>query len=179
MSKDPHFLRQRFAACTLLFCSCFFSCNKVANVLQNLLSFDISNTFSFAVPPASPVGQSITAIVPIGVTNDDLVRHQTTTSLVKTVKLSALKFTPDDASFPMTNFDTLKISVTKDGGASELMLGSYIGKTDSYNLSNTDFVSYFKDSKTQFKTTVRLNAAPSKTINIRTDYTFTFTADPL
>ncbi len=30
-----------------------------------------------------------------------------------------------------------------------------------------------------FKVTTKLNTAPSKTINVQTDYTFTFTADPL
>jgi hypothetical protein len=151
----------------------------VANVLQNLLTFSIPKSLSFPVPPQTPVGQAITGLIPIGVTNDDLVKQETSTSLVKTVKLTSLKFTPDDVSFPLTNFDTLKLSVTKDGGVTEVMLGIYAGKTNTYNLSDTDFVLYFKDSKAQFKTTLKLNTAPAKIVNIQTDYTFTFTADPL
>ena len=178
MREIPHIPKLQYFACFLLIC-CFFSCSNITNIFKGSFNFDVSKSLSVNVPSQSPSGQSVSAISPIGVTNDDLVKQQTSTSLVKSVKLTALKFTPDDSSFPLTNFDTLKLSVTKDQGASELMLGTFAGRTNSYNLSDTNFVSYFKDSKARFMATFKLTTAPAKTITIQTDYTFTFTADPL
>jgi hypothetical protein len=169
----------RFLPSLLLLAGLIVSCKQVTQAISNLLTFDIDKSANIPVSQYIPTGIFTPFIgIPIGIDSADLAKQKTSLSLIKTLKLTKLTFTPDDPAYAMTNFDTLSLAVGPDS-LNTIWLGSYSGSADKVILTNNDFAANAKDSKNKFFVRFELKNDPTHTVNIKTDYTLTFSADPL
>jgi hypothetical protein len=156
------------------------SCNQVNNAIQNLLTFNIADSVSFPIVQLTPTGILFPLPgVPIPLDSATLAKNHTAFSLIKTLKLTALTFTPDDPTYPMTNFDTLNLAVGPDS-LHTILLATYSGSANKTTLTDNDFAAdVTKNSGSKFFVTFELKNDPTHTVNIKTNYTLTFSADPL
>ena len=155
------------------------SCKQVTQAISNLLSFDIAKTVTFPVSQYTPVGiMSPNIGIPIPLDSATLAQQKTSLSLIKTIKLTKLAFTPDDPYYAMTNFDTISLAAGPDS-LHTVWLGGYSGSADKVILTLNDFAANAKDPNDKFFVRFELKNDPSHTVNIQTDFTFTISADPL
>lgn len=178
--KTTQHVRRFFPSLLLIIACLSISCKQVNQVIDNLLTFDISKTApGIPIPAISPVGITfLTPGIPIGIDSATLAQQKTSLSLVKTLKLTGMTIAIDDSTvYPRTNIDTMTLSV----GTSQLnkvLLATYIGSGDQKILTNADFAPQFKNPQDSFYVTFRLKNAPPHTVNLLTSYTLTFVANP-
>jgi hypothetical protein len=155
------------------------SCNQVTQAINNLLTFDIEKTVTFPVPQYTPVGIMTPNIgIPIPLDSATLAQQKTSLSLIKTLKLTKLAFTPDDPAYAMTNFDTISLAVGPDT-LHTVWLGSYSGSANKVILTLSDFAANAKDPNDKFFVRFELKNDPTHTVNIQTDFTLSISASPL
>jgi hypothetical protein len=182
MKRSQH-IRGVFASLLVLVTLGSISCKQVNDVIQNLLTFNITKDApAIPIPPApiTPVGITIASPgIPIGIDSADLAQQKTALSLVKTLKLTGWMISIDDSIvYPRTNIDTMTISVGTSQ-QSKVLLATYTGTGDKITLTNADFAPQFKNPQDSFYVTFRVKNAPPHTVNLLTSYTLTFSADPL
>jgi hypothetical protein len=157
----------------------FLSCSSSSGI-DDYYTFNVVKSQAISVPSQVPVGQDVSGPFLITIDSTELVTSstlRTTIPLTKSVKLNKLSFSSSDPSFPVTSFDTLRLIVSADSLADEL-LATYIGAADSVYLTNADFANYLKKSSSHFTITFRANKAPAQTANINANYTLVFSAKP-
>ena len=155
------------------------SCKQVTQAISNLLTFDIDKSVTFPVYQYTPVGYLTPNYgIPIPLDSATLAKQKTSLSLIRTLKLTKLAFTPDDPAYAMTNFDTITISVGLDS-INTIWLGGYSGSANKVILTNNDFAADAKNSNDKFFVRFELKNDPTHTVNIKTDFTLTISADPL
>jgi hypothetical protein len=156
------------------------SCKEVTQAIDNLLTFDIDESSDIPITPLIPPEGILFPLpgIPIPIDSTTLAQHKTAFHLLKTLKLTKLKFTPNDPTYSMQNIDTLSISVGTDSLSTKL-LATYSGSQDKVTLTNADFAAEAKNSNGKFYVVFKVKKSPSHDVDIKTDYTLTFTADPL
>jgi hypothetical protein len=163
----------------LLVCS-LISCSSSSGV-DDYYTFNVVKSQNIPVTPQIPVGQDVSVPFPISVDSTDFITSptlRTSLALIKSVKLTKLAFTPSDASYPMTSFDTVRLFVSADSLADQT-LATYFGFADSLSLTDADFAAYMKKPSSHYTVTFRANKAPAQAIAIAAAYTLVFTATPL
>jgi hypothetical protein len=178
MKINQH-IKRIFPSLLLLSVLLTLSCKQVTQTINNLLSFDINKTVTFPVYQYTPVGILTPNIgIPIPLDSATLAQQKTSLSLIKTLKLTKLAFTPDDVAYPMSNFDTISLAAGPDS-LHTIWLGGWSGSANKVILTLTDFAANAKDPNDKFFVRFMLKNDPSHTVNIQTDFTFTISASPL
>ncbi len=156
------------------------SCKQVTQVVDNLLTFDITKSVDIPITPLLPPQGFLFALpgVPAGIDSAELAQHKTAFHLLKSLKLTKLVFTPDDPTYSMNNIDTIRLSAGPDSLSAKL-LATYSGAQDKTFLTNADFAIEAKDPNDKFFVVFKVKKSPAKDVKIKTDYTLTFTASPL
>jgi hypothetical protein len=155
------------------------SCKSVTQAISNLLSFDIAKSVTFPVYQYTPVGILSPNIgIPIPLDSATLAQQKTSLSLIRTIKLTKLAFTPDDPNYAMSNFDTISLAAGPDS-LHTVWLGGYSGSANKVILTQSDFAANAKAPNDKFFIRFELKNDPAHTVNIQTDFTFTISADPL
>src|SRR6266404_3300189 len=138
MKRQQH-IRRIFASLLFVIALGAVSCSTVSNAVQNLLTFDIKDSANIPISPLTPTGIFIPFPgFPIPIDSAMLAKNHTALSLIKTLKLTALTFTPDDPAYAMTNFDTISIAVGPDS-LHTILLATYSGSANKTTLTNNDF----------------------------------------
>ena len=115
--------------------------------------------------------------IPTLIDSSDLAKNGTSLSLLQSVKLTKLILTSDDASFPLTSFDTIRFAASADSLTAQ-PLAYYGAVSDVISYVNADFATYLKKPHSEFIVTFKLNKAPAKAVNIKGEYTLVFSAKP-
>jgi len=177
--KTTQHIRFLFPSLLLVAALLTSSCKQVTQAISNLLTFDIDKTANIPVSHLTTTGFFTPNIgIPVGIDSADLAKQKTSLSLIKTIKLTKLIFTPDDASFAMTNFDTISLATGLDS-LNTIWLGSWSGAGNKVILTNNDFSADAKNSNNKFFARFQLKNDPSHDITIKTDFTFSISANPL
>lgn len=178
--KTTQHVRRFFPSLLLVIALFGISCKQVNEIIDNLLTFDITKTApDIPIPAITPVGITFPSPgIPIGIDSATLAQQKTSLSLVKTLKLTGMTIAIDDSVvYPRTNIDTMTLSVGTDQ-LHKVLLATYVGTGDQKILTNTDFAPQFKNPQDSFYITFCLKNAPPHTVNLLTSYTLTFTANP-
>ncbi|MEP7234796.1 MAG: hypothetical protein ABI778_05825 [Ignavibacteriota bacterium] len=163
----------------ILFAFCLVSCNKVTQVINDLLSFDIEKSADIPVSQFTPTGILTPNLgIPIPLDSADLANQKTTLSLMKTLQLTKLVFTPSDPAFAMNNFDSISLAVGPDT-LNTKWLASYSGSADKVILTQTDFADEARNPNDKIFVRFKLKNDPSHDITLKTDFTLTISASPL
>ena len=151
----------------------FLSCKSTNSV--DPVTFDLSKTFEVRLPANSVVGQDILSMVKIDISDTDLAAHNTSLSMVKSVKVSSFNFlactinAQERMPTPDYFIDTLKFM------ADPISLALY--NTKSTSVSNAEFSSFAKNPSNQFLVRTMLRHSPVYDAMARFNYVMTITAD--
>jgi len=159
----------------LLFCTSLLSCSNT-NGIDDYFTFNLQKTFGLAASAGSTEWPPMTVAVPIALDSAELAANQTTSSLVKSVKLTRLVFSSTDVAYPFSNIDTLVLTVTDSSGTQ--LLATYSGAVDSMGLTDADIASYLKNPKSTFSATFGYRKPPPAAVTFNANYTFVVTARP-
>ncbi|MFI5264844.1 MAG: hypothetical protein ACHQM6_10040 [Candidatus Kapaibacterium sp.] len=177
--KTSQHIRILFPSLLLVAALLTSSCKQVTQAISNLLTFDINKSANFPVSHLTPTGILTPNFgIPIPLDSATLAQQKTSLSLIRTIKLTKLVFTPDDPFFDMSNFDTISLAVGLDS-LNTIWLGSWSGSGNKVILTNNDFAADAKNSKDKFFARFKLKNDPAHDITIKTDFTFSISADPL
>jgi len=163
----------------VLFFFIFSSCSTSTGI-DDFYTFNVAKAGSFSVSPQVVLHQDVTMPFQIVIDSADLITSptlQTSLANIKSAELTKLTFSTP-ASFPMTDFDTLRLIASSDSLA-DLTLATYSGAQDLVYFTDADFGAYVKKPSTHYSIIYRANKAPSQTVNINTSYTLVLTAAPL
>lgn len=174
-------MKSKLVALTLLFAAFLTSCSTV----DDLLSFNISNSTSIKIQSTSPINLPSEIITPDVTTNSsaEFSNNKTKASLVKDVKIKSLQLTitdPSDKTFTFLKSVHLYISTT-DSDEIELAYQDNINSTTkSIDLICTDarLDQYIKADKYKIRTKVTLKETLTKDVTVKADMKFRVTADP-
>lgn len=174
-------MKSKLVALTLLFAA-FLTC---CSTLDDLLSFNISNSTSIKIQSTSPINLPSEIITPDVTTNSsaEFSNNKTKASLVKDVKIKSLQLTitdPSDKTFTFLKSVHLYISTT-DSDEIELAYQDNINSTTkSIDLICTDarLDQYIKADKYKIRTKVTLKETLTKDVTVKADMKFRVTADP-
>ncbi|HYM20001.1 MAG TPA: hypothetical protein VEW28_03245 [Candidatus Kapabacteria bacterium] len=170
------YIRPKYPVIATLACLFLAACSTLG--IDNFFTFNLNKSFSFPVPPQTPVGQLLTSPgIPLSL-DSALAANNTALKYLKAVKLTKLAFTSDNAAYPVSSFDTMIISVKTDS-LPLLWLGSYSRSVDATVLSNNDFAAYVKSSRDSFIIAFKANKAPATLTNFTANFTLALTANPL
>ncbi len=163
----------------MLLCS-FISCSSSSGI-DDFYTFNVMKTQSLPITPQVSVEQDITIPFQMPIDSADLITSSTLStnlSLIKSVKLTKLAFSSSDQSYPMASFDTLRLFVSADSLADEL-LAAYSGSADSVFLTNADFANYLKKPSVHYSVTFRANKAPAQSTTFTATTNLVFSAAPI
>jgi hypothetical protein len=161
----------------LVICSC--------NVVDDLLTFNISNQTSIQIKSTSPINLPSEIITPDVTTNssEEFKNNNTKASLVKDVKLKSLKLTiesPEGKTFTFLKSIHLYISTT-DSDEIELAYQDNINSSSNMiDLICTDkkLDQYIKVDKYKIRTQVTLKETLTQDVTVKANMEFKVTADP-
>ena len=179
MKETPQFLRLWLMP-ILFFCCGIVSCSST-NGIDDYFTFNLNKSESIKVPPQIPVGQEVSGPFVVKIDSTDLITNttlQTSLALTKSVKLTKLVFSTGESSYPMTSFDTVKLTVAADS-LTDMLLATYSGSADMISLTDADFAEYIKKPSVHYTITSKANKAPAQTVNIAANYTLVFTSKPI
>lgn len=174
-------MKSKLIALTFLFAAFITSCSTV----DDLLSFNITNSTSFKIQSTSPINLPSEISTPDVTTNSsaEFENNKTKASLVKDVKIRSLKLTitdPSDKTFTFLKSVHLYIS-TSNSDEIELAYQDNINSTSNMiDLICTDarLDQYIKADKYKIRTQVTLKETLTKDVTIKADMKFKVTADP-
>ncbi|MEO8238250.1 MAG: hypothetical protein ABI793_10805 [Flavobacterium sp.] len=155
------------------------------NVVDDLLSFNISNETSIVIKSNLPVNLPSEIVTPDVTTNSssEFENNKTKASLVKEVKLTSLKLTidnPEGKTFTFLKSIHLYISTT-DSDEVELAYQDNINiSTNTIDLICTDkrLDQYIKADSYKIRTQVTLKETLTQDVTVKADMKFKVTADP-
>jgi len=156
------------------------------SVIDNLLTFNISQQYSFEVPSGIPVGIPLSTSTP-DMTNDssqEFENNNSNVNLVKDVRLKELKLTitdPAEQTFSFLKSIHLYIS-TNDNDEIEIAYLDDINTNEKYiNLTSTNkkLDKYIKASSFKIRAVAVTKETVTNNIAINADIKFRVTADPL
>ena len=156
------------------------------DVVDDLLTFSISNEASIKIESTSPINLPSEFITPEVTTNSssEFDNNKTKASLVKDVKLRSLKLAisdPSDKTFTFLKSIHLYISTTESNEI-ELAYQDNISTTaNSIDLICTDqrLDEYIKADSYKIRTKVTLKETLTKDVTVKANMKFRVTADPL
>jgi LysM repeat protein len=174
-------MKSKLIALTICLSVFLTSCNTV----DDLLSFNISNSASIKIKSSSPINLPSEIITPEVTTNSsaEFENNKTKASLVKDVKIRSLKLSisdPSDKTFTFLKSVHLYISTTN---SDEIELAY----ADNINVSSNtiDLVctekrldQYIKADSYKIRTQVTLKETLTKDVTVKADMKFRVTADP-
>jgi hypothetical protein len=165
----------------LLICSLcsIISCSSSTGI-DDFYTINLGKAGSFSVSPQVILHQDVSVPFQIIIDSADLITSptlQTSFANIKSAELTKLTFS-SIASFPMTNFDTLRLIASNDS-LTDLTLATYIGAQDSVYLTHADFGAYLKKPSSHYSIIYNAIKAPTQAVNISASYTVTLTAAPL
>jgi hypothetical protein len=178
--KTIKHINRLFPSLLLLACLVIISCSQITQAISNLLTFSITKTApGIPVPAQTPIGMTFASPgLPIGIDSAALAQQKTSLSLVRTLKLTDMTLAMDDATYPITNIDTMTLSVGFDS-LHTVLLATYVGSTNTKTLTMIDFSVQAKNPNDKLFATIRLKNDPQNLVHLLTTYTLTFSADPL
>jgi len=156
------------------------------SIVDNLLTFNISQQYSFEIPSGIPVGIPLSASTP-EMSNDasqEFENNNSNANLVKDVRLKELKLTitnPAEQTFSFLKSIHLYIS-TNDNDEIEIAYLDDINSTDKYiNLISTNkkLDKYIKASSVKIRASTVTKETIANDISMTADMKFRVTADPL
>ncbi|MDP4220305.1 MAG: hypothetical protein Q8916_00905 [Bacteroidota bacterium] len=159
----------------LLFCTSLLSCSDT-NSIDDYFTFNLQKSFGLNASAGSTVWPPMTVTVPVSIDSSDLARNGTTSSLVRTVKLTRLVFASTDVAYPFSNIDTLILTASDSSGTQ--LVATYSGAVDSMGLTNADIASYLKNPKATFSATFGYQKPPPAAVTFNANYTLVVTARP-
>ena len=158
-----------------------FSCN----VVDQLLTFTISNQTSFTISSGFPLNVASEVITPDVTTNSsaEFQNNNTKADLVKDVKLKELKLTitdPADKTFSFLKSVHLYISTDANDEIELAYLENINATTNVLNLIVTSekLDKYIKASSYKIRTKAVIKETLTKDITVKADMKFKVTADP-
>ncbi|MDA6071280.1 hypothetical protein NJT12_16805 [Flavobacterium sp. AC] len=174
-------MKSKLIVITLLLSLFLNSCSTV----DDLLSFNISNSTSIKIQSTFPVNLPSEIITPDVTTNSsaEFQNNKTKAGLVKDVKIKSLKLSitdPSDKTFTFLKSIHLYISTT-DSDEIELAYQDNINSsTNTIDLICTDarLDQYIKADKYKIRTKVTLKETLTKDVTVKADMKFRVTADP-
>lgn len=157
-----------------------FSCNKI----NQLLTFEISDSQNIEIPASGLINAPVISPVPVTTNSQETFKNNNTTAnLVKDVSLSKLTLTIADPA--TANFDFLKsIKIRIGTDQSDTVL---LGSLDNIptGVSSIELVSahakldkYIKASSYTLYTEVALRSGVAQKVTVRADSKFKVTASP-
>lgn len=155
------------------------------DVVDDLLTFTISNETSIKIKSTSPINLPSEIITPEVTTNSsaEFENNKTKASMVKDVKIRSLKLSisdPSDKTFTFLKSVHLYISTT-DSNEIELAYQDNISTTaNRIDLICTDkrLDEYIKADSYKIRTKVTLKETLTKDVTVKADMKFRVTADP-
>lgn len=169
---------------TLTICLVLFltSCD----VVDDLLTFSISNEASIKINSTSPINLPSEIITPEVTTNSssEFENNKTKASLVKDVKLRSLKLAisdPSDKTFTFLKSIHLYISTTESNEIELAYQDNISTTTNAIDLICTDkrLDEYIKADSYKIRTKVTLKETLTKDVTVKANMKFRVTADPL
>jgi hypothetical protein len=169
---------------TLTICLVLFltSCD----VVDDLLTFSISNEASIKINSTSPINLPFEIITPEVTTNSssEFENNKTKASLVKDVKLRSLKLAisdPSDKTFTFLKSIHLYISTTESNEIELAYQDNISTTTNAIDLICTDkrLDEYIKADSYKIRTKVTLKETLTKDVTVKANMKFRVTADPL
>lgn len=164
-----------------LLCIFLFQCKK----LNQLLTFEISNSENIKIPATSLLSVPVISPVPVTVNSQESFENNNTrANLVKDVSLKKLTLTITDPATETFNFlRNIKIFIGT-GDEDKILLASLdnvpMGVASIELISsNARLDNYIKASSYTLYTEVSLRSSVSKELTVRADSKFKVTADPL
>ncbi len=157
-----------------------FSCTA----LDKLLTFTISDEYSFTIPSVIPVGIALSVTTPDiqSSSSTEFQNNGTNADLVKDVKLSELKLTITDPTTKTFSFlKSIRVSITDGTSEVELAyLDNINSTTNTISLTTTDnkLDKYIKASSYKLKITAVTKETLTTDILVKTDMKFKVTANP-
>lgn len=162
---------------SLLILSTLLSCSST-NGIDDYFTFNTTPGTAFVVFSNDPVGQIQSTIASIPPDSSNLAKQGTTRELTKSLELTKLSFKFSDASYSLSDFDSISISVSADS-LPDLQLAYYSGATGMVSLANADFALYTKKTSSHFSIAFKINKDPSTDEPVLLNFTFVYTARPL
>ena len=174
-------MKSKFIALCLFLALSITSCS----VVDDLLTFDISNQTSITIKNNSGIDLPFEIITPDVTTNSstEFKNNNTDISLVKDVKLTSLKISiksPEEKTFTFLKSIHLYISTT-DSDEIELAYQDNINSSsNTLDLVCTDkkLDQYIKAESFKLRTKVTMKETVSQDVSINADMKFRVTADP-
>lgn len=158
-----------------------FSCTA----LDKLLTFTISDEYSFTVPSAIPVGFPIDVLTPdiSSSSSTEFQNNNTNANLVKDVKLSEMKLTitdPADKTFSFLKSIHIYISTDGTDDVELAYLDDINSNTNSISLTTTNnkLDKYIKASTYKLRVKAVTKEALTTNVSIKSEMKFKVTANP-
>lgn len=157
------------------------SCKKI----NQLLTFDISNSENIKIPASTLINVPIISPVPVTASSEESFENNNTkASLVKDVVLKKLTLTITDPATENFNFlKNIKIFIGTDQNDKILLASLDNVPTDVSTIelisSNSKLDKYIKASSYTLYTEVTLRSNVANELTVRADSKFKVTADPL
>ncbi|MFD2938840.1 hypothetical protein [Flavobacterium notoginsengisoli] len=174
-------MKSKFIALTVFLSIFLSSCNTV----DDLLSFNISNSTSIKIQSTSPINLPSEIITPEVTTNSsaEFENNKTKASLVKDVKIRSLKLSiadPSDKTFTFLKSVHLYISTTNSDEIELAYQDNINVSTNTIDLICTDkrLDQYIKADSYKIRTKVTLKETLTKDVTVKADMKFRVTADP-
>ncbi|MBW1656422.1 hypothetical protein [Flavobacterium quisquiliarum] len=174
-------MKSKFIALTVFLSIFLSSCNTV----DDLLSFNISNSTSIKIQSTSPINLPSEIITPEVTTNSsaEFENNKTKASLVKDVKIRSLKLSisdPSDKTFTFLKSVHIFISTTNSDEIELAYQDNINVSTNSIDLICTDkrLDQYIKADSYKIRTQVTLKETLTKDVTVKADMKFRVTADP-
>ncbi len=174
-------MKSKFIALTVFMSIFLTSCNAV----DDLLSFNISNSTSIKIQSTSPINLPSEIITPEVTTNSsaEFENNKTKASLVKDVKIRSLKLSisdPSDKTFTFLKSAHLYISTTNSDEIELAYQDNINVSTNAIDLICTDkkLDQYIKADSYKIRTKVTLKETLTKDVTVKADMKFRVTADP-
>ncbi|AWK05090.1 hypothetical protein HYN56_12950 [Flavobacterium crocinum] len=174
-------MKSKFIVLTVFLSIFLSSCNTV----DDLLSFNISNSASIKIQSTSPINLPSEIITPEVTTNSsaEFENNKTKASLVKDVKIRSLKLSisdPSDKTFTFLKSVHIYISTTNSDEIELAYQDNINVSTNSIDLICTDkrLDQYIKADSYKIRTQVTLKETLTKDVTVKADMKFRVTADP-
>ncbi|MNR22426.1 hypothetical protein D3C85_1393750 [compost metagenome] len=156
------------------------------DVVDDLLTFSISNEASIKIESTSPINLPSEFITPEVTTNSssEFDNNKTKASLVKDVKLRSLKLAisdPSDKTFTFLKSIHLYISTTESNEIELAYQDNISNAANAIDLICTDkrLDEYIKADSYKIRTKVTLKETLTKDVTVKANMKFRVTADPL
>ncbi|HEX8015337.1 MAG TPA: hypothetical protein VF465_08890 [Flavobacterium sp.] len=156
------------------------------DVVDDLLTFSISNEASIKIESTSPINLPSEFITPEVTTNSssEFDNNKTKASLVKDVKISSLKLAisdPSDKTFTFLKSIHLYISTTESNEIELAYQDNISTAANAIDLICTDkrLDEYIKADSYKIRTKVTLKETLTKDVTVKANMKFRVTADPL